>query len=233
MVHNGIISSVGGWSKKYSDTMEFVMEQVALIKEIDNEFYKNETALKLLFKLADSKLAFIDGEGHLSYVGEFIEDEGILYSNTSYKGYRRYDTKNLWTGNYDYTKSSSNRYDVNNYKSDKSRYVKFLDSSHWVLNENGDLVDNAYFNLVMDAFGALYELDYSDSDYGDERIRPILNHAVWYKLNDGSALEATFMSITSPGEWLNLVRTQVEKDNEEIAKLFLEEGKKKVIEPIN
>lgn len=216
MVHNGIISSVGGWSKKYSDTMEFVMEQVSIIKEMNPLFYKDELALKLLYRLADSKLAFIDGEGHISYVGEFIEDNGILYSNTSYKGYRSNNSSHLWSGsgytNYDYT-----------YSSDKSRFCKFLDSSHWVLNANGDVVDNAYFEIVMDVYGQLYKLDYS-SDNASEKIKPIYGHEVFYKLNNGSVMETTFTSISSPGEWLELVKTQDEIDVEEITKLFLANG---------
>jgi hypothetical protein len=220
MVHNGIISSVGGWSKKYSDTMEFVMEQVSVIKEMNPLFYKDELALKLLFRLADSKLAFIDGEGHLSYVGEFIEDEGILYSNTSYKGFRSYNSNSLWSGGrYNYTNTDDTY--ASHYKSTNSRYVKFLDSSHWVLNANGDYVDNAYFEIVMDAYGYLYRLDYTQSEFGEEKIRRLDNHEVFYKLADGSIKEVDYLSISSSGEWLSLIKSQEELDEEEITRLFL------------
>ena len=40
--------------------------------------------LKLVHRLAGSKLAIMDGSGYIATVGSFINEKGILYSNDSY-----------------------------------------------------------------------------------------------------------------------------------------------------
>ena len=88
IAHNGIISLTSeGWSKKitYSDTMKFITEYLSLIIK-DKNYYKDNDTIKLIEKLADSKLAILDGDGHCELIGKgWIEDKGIFYSNSSYK----------------------------------------------------------------------------------------------------------------------------------------------------
>lgn len=96
VAHNGIISLTsssysshvnGIWSSdNTSDTYKFVKEYLSLIIE-NYKFYQDDNALKLIEKLIGSsnKLAFLSKDGHIQMINNFIEDEGIFYSNSSYK----------------------------------------------------------------------------------------------------------------------------------------------------
>ena len=83
IAHNGIISG-RTTNDKRSDTMDFIMKVVAPLAKMNPSFMHNSHALDLLDGACGSKLAIIDNAGDLATVGEFIEDDGVLYSNTSY-----------------------------------------------------------------------------------------------------------------------------------------------------
>lgn len=97
--HNGIISETSRHEdvKKFgvSDTMVFgkifalpVSRWTNIAEDID--------AMQMLGTIAGSKLAFMNGKGHISTFGDFNEDEGILYSNYTWLDYGRnpyYDYK--------------------------------------------------------------------------------------------------------------------------------------------
>ena len=73
IAHNGIIDLTSNYYKKdinHSDTMEFITDYLSLI--IDNiNYYKNSKTLKLIERLADSKLAILDRCGHCELIGNF------------------------------------------------------------------------------------------------------------------------------------------------------------------
>lgn len=90
VAHNGIIdlTSTGYYYSKtqtvtHSDTMEFITDYLSLIIN-SKDYYKNENTLLLIERLADSKLAILDNDGHCELVGKFTLDNGIYYSNASY-----------------------------------------------------------------------------------------------------------------------------------------------------
>ncbi len=88
VAHNGVISLTSTYYSKqitYSDTMEFITDYLSLI--IDSpEYYKNEKTVKLIARLAESRLAILDGSGHCEIIGDgWVMDDGVLYSNSSYK----------------------------------------------------------------------------------------------------------------------------------------------------
>lgn len=56
---------------------------------------KDDSLMDMLFSIADSKLAFLNGEGKLETRGTFIEEGGILYSNSSFEGYRKSSIVNI------------------------------------------------------------------------------------------------------------------------------------------
>ena len=106
MVHNGIISNfVYG---KLSDTQNFVKDFVYPLLKINCNFLNNKNAINLLYKQSGAtKLCFLDKYDNITYVGNFITDKGIKYSNTSYKDYTYVPTyKNYkyydWTDYDDY-----------------------------------------------------------------------------------------------------------------------------------
>lgn len=84
VAHNGIILNVTP-RKGVSDTMEYIMSQLSHMKKIDRFFYKKPEWLALVEDAIDSKMVFLDKHGHFTTIGDFNEDNGVLYSNNSYK----------------------------------------------------------------------------------------------------------------------------------------------------
>ena len=89
IAHNGIISltSTGGYYKTitYNDTMKFITDYLTLIIK-NKDYYKDKNTLLLIKRLADSRLAILDDAGHCELIGEgWTVDNGVYYSNTSYK----------------------------------------------------------------------------------------------------------------------------------------------------
>lgn len=120
MAHNGIISSLGKRAKKtksdLSDTMVFA-------KEI-RSFGENNKGIKKI--LDDGKFVIMDSKGSRRY-GNFIEEEGVFYSNDSYLGYDMiwsyYKPKGKKPKNFDY-------FDIKPCKMD--------------LNKNGECIHSKY-----------------------------------------------------------------------------------------
>lgn len=88
IAHNGIIRlTSSGWQKTitYSDTMAFIVEYLCLIIQKIG-WWKDEKTVRLIAKLADSKLAILGSDGHCELIGRgWIEDNGIWYSNDSFR----------------------------------------------------------------------------------------------------------------------------------------------------
>lgn len=101
VAHNGIIGLTTSYRRDvdYSDTMEFITKYLSLMIK-DWSYYKDHNILTLIERLIDSKMCILDAKGHVELIGKFIEDDGIFYSNNSYKPYA-YTTKSGRTY-YDY-----------------------------------------------------------------------------------------------------------------------------------
>ena len=101
MVHNGIISNfVYG---ELSDTQNFVKDLVYPLLKINPNFLNNKDAIDLLYKQSGAtKLCFLDKNDNITYVGDLITDEGIKYSNTTYKNYSNYSNYSNYIPNFDY-----------------------------------------------------------------------------------------------------------------------------------
>lgn len=87
MVHNGIISKFN-YDKTISDTQLFIKDFVSIIKSLKKDFYKNNDVMNLLkSEIGYSKLCFLDKDENIYYIGDKIEDNGVVYSNGTYKSY--------------------------------------------------------------------------------------------------------------------------------------------------
>lgn len=92
VAHNGIIdltSEYSGYGVKkkepdYNDTMKFITDYLSLIIK-DKNFYLDGDTLELIERLCGSKLAILDNQGHITYIGQFIRADGIMYSNSTYE----------------------------------------------------------------------------------------------------------------------------------------------------
>lgn len=83
VAHNGIIDITP--RKGISDTMEYIISQLAPLYAGVKDFYRNEHLMRMISNATGSRLAFLTSEGDIYTVGDFIEDKGIMYSNGSYK----------------------------------------------------------------------------------------------------------------------------------------------------
>ena len=89
VAHNGIID-IKPRSSEISDTMEYIASQLAPLSRALPMFYKNMDAMTMIQNAINSKMVFLTGEGELYSTGDFVEEDGILYSNTSFRGRQRY-----------------------------------------------------------------------------------------------------------------------------------------------
>lgn len=99
IAHNGVISlTTNPRDKEYSDTAHFVAEYLHyFIRTADD--LRDPDCLDAIYHIARSKFAIMDGTGYVATIGDFIEeDNGILFSNTSYlpyvPHYRQFSFKN-------------------------------------------------------------------------------------------------------------------------------------------
>ena len=93
VAHNGIIRlTTDRNNHEYSDTALFIANYLSLIIREPGDL-KDERILTLIHRLAGSKLAIMDGDGYIATVGEYINQKGLLFSNTSFETdtyYRRF-----------------------------------------------------------------------------------------------------------------------------------------------
>lgn len=85
VAHNGIIPITP--RKGISDTMEYIATQLAPLNRALPDWYHSEPALELVKNALHSKLAVLTCEGEIVTIGDFVEDNGVLYSNESFRGY--------------------------------------------------------------------------------------------------------------------------------------------------
>lgn len=164
VAHNGIIPITP--RKDISDTMEYIASQLAPLKRALPRFYENKNAMLLIKNAIGSKMAFLSKEGKIYTVGDFIEDEGILYSNYTYDasyGYYRNIGKFSMYGGWDEDDWGTPPYDD---EPDLTYLtLSWLDDSDYVKTSRGELMDSLEFLIGMD--GTLYEYNYA-KDYAVE-----------------------------------------------------------------
>lgn len=83
MCHNGVLDGYG-WrgNDEVNDTQVFIKET---LRKLPHNFLKNKGILELIGRsIGTNKLAFLDSEG-IHTIGSFINDDGYLFSNDSYK----------------------------------------------------------------------------------------------------------------------------------------------------
>lgn len=106
IAHNGIISDYTPENKnasKTNDTQEFIMKYISPIYKHYKLFYLNKYLLNGMESITNSKLVFLDKNDNLYYVGDFINDNNLKFSNDSYErniysyyGGYHYHNSTLW-----------------------------------------------------------------------------------------------------------------------------------------
>ena len=83
MVHNGVLDQ-HGWrgNSEVNDTQVFIKE---CLRKLPHNFLRNVSIINLISKsIGTNKLAFLDEDG-IHTIGDFIKDDGYMYSNSTYK----------------------------------------------------------------------------------------------------------------------------------------------------
>lgn len=146
VAHNGIIE-IRPSRKDISDTMEYVMTQLAPLYYLKKDFYKHESGKKLIYNFIKSKMVFLDSTGHIETIGDFIsEKDGLSYSNTSYKARTAYYKWDFWE-----------KYSLQWYTSDHGKYMTWLTEDDGYILYNGTLISADGY--LTDREGNLYLYD--------------------------------------------------------------------------
>ena len=97
VAHNGVIAG-RTTNDNWSDSMDFIAYVMTPLMRMNPSFMHNSNALDLLDGACDSKLAIMDNSGEIATVGHFYEDDGVMYSNTSYlRSWWNYSTyESIW-----------------------------------------------------------------------------------------------------------------------------------------
>lgn len=155
VAHNGIIHIIP--RSGISDTMEYIASQLAPLKRALPRFYENKNAMLLVKNAVDSKMAFLTKEGNIYTVGDFVTDNGVLYSNRSYiKSSLRYRDLGSWNCYADFEDDWG---DFQGIEYDDVKCLMWLDETDYLKNEDGSLIEGLDF--LIDESGKVYEYDYN------------------------------------------------------------------------
>jgi hypothetical protein len=145
IAHNGIID-IKPSKKDISDTMEYVISQLAPLYQLKKDFYRQPAGKKLIYNFTKSKMAFLDGAGRIETVGDFITGEdGLMYSNNSYKARTIYYNWDLWD------------YGAEWYEPEHGKYLSWLTEEDGYIVSKGTLISADYY--LVDEQGNLYQYD--------------------------------------------------------------------------
>lgn len=85
VVHNGIIPITAPGNM--SDTMQYIAGRLYYYQKLQQNFYVQNSYMERIEKEIQSKMVFLTSSGNIYKIGDFITDNGMIYSNTSYKSY--------------------------------------------------------------------------------------------------------------------------------------------------
>ena len=172
VVHNGIIHDYNpkGKNPTTNDTQQFIMRYLYPLYDNFKDFYKCKAIMNGIADITNSKLTFLDTDDKLYFVGDFIEKDGLLFSNDTYMDYTRYysrDYSNCMTSGY----NAYNWEDIDGYNNgfkdfddyDYEEELIVLEPSWYVYyDDKVELVGDRF--LQYDIFTRdLYLVDYNET----------------------------------------------------------------------
>ena len=83
--HNGIISNYNDRHGKYSDTQIYIAKVLTPLIKLNINSYKFKDIQEIIKDTTNSKWAILDKFDDVYTIGDFVEDNGYLYSNSTYK----------------------------------------------------------------------------------------------------------------------------------------------------
>lgn len=226
LAHNGILNIIP--RAGISDTMEYVVSQVAYMKKINHRFAENQNFMQMIANATTgSRIVLMNGDGNIFCTGDWVDDEatGLRYSNTNYKwSYSRsyrYDTNSLWSS-YCY---DDDDLDIKPTKS-KSTFDKYYRSK--IVYNAEDVDADIRFNgksvnprdlmdFYVDSSGNVYWY----SEY-DDAITPMDDYEVIWDDKNRNFEKAVLMDVTNEPTYLPYERLVCEYCGEDFADEYYE-----------
>lgn len=185
VAHNGTFTEFAIYNSKFSDTYFFIKDFMS-IPEFQELLKRDIATFKKIFKsiLGTNKLAFIfPGNQELITIGEYIEDEGYLFSNKSYKEikYRNVGGFEEWDDYADYMSVHRQNNWGNRERAESSSVpeLKGLDISKDIDPRPFNLTDSVtdkhtYRNIYPVMEGSLYvPFTYVTAQYQESKFVPM------------------------------------------------------------
>ena len=196
IAHNGIIHGYGT-ATGLNDTQEYISKYLYPLYRHYKDFYKNSDMIYQMKLATNWKFVILDTTDTLYYVGEFTEDKGLKFSNTSYK-YSYYTSYNYGYSKsynndykYEYKSDYKHDYDWGSYKydNDEDDDYEFYSKLNYK-DEYDDYDDNKYDNITKTE-DELHESDYMcelPKDwkvdlYANGNIRDVGDNKYWYNFD--------------------------------------------------
>lgn len=157
MAHNGIMYSFN-YDDILSDTQSFIKDFVSVFKELNKNFFKNEKVMKIISDKANinsNKLCFLDKNENIYWYGDKVIENGVIYSNSTYKVEKPKYSYSSYHWNYD----SKYSYDSKTgwYEPKKSSFKSYKDKKEKT-NSVEDFVKKQIQYEILE-FGDYYEYD--------------------------------------------------------------------------
>lgn len=166
MVHNGVISKhIPPTDSVFNDTQMFIKNYVSAMHLKDSEFLNKEENLTLLELEAGSKLCFLDTNDNMFTVGNFIEEDGILYSNDSYIPWDYAMAWEYWEN----TSSYCDILDIEGEKLPDESFFHMLDNNYVLgtgvaIDSDGNTHDCGG-TLCVDPYNNMFRIDYKNNSF--------------------------------------------------------------------
>lgn len=117
IAHNGIIKDYNPTEEDgdVNDTQNFIKTYLWYLKSFDKSFYKREHHQDNISYITNSKFAILDSKDNLYLIGQYVNEQGLSFSNGNYKAhtytYKSYSQYNDYNGWWEQNRAWSKYYD--------------------------------------------------------------------------------------------------------------------------
>ena len=165
IAHNGIIRSYEDTTTTLNDTQLFIKDFLYPLYKLNKNFYFKKDIQDIILKNTNSKFAILNSKGDIVTIGDFIERDGILYSNYTFEDYKtRYDAyySTKWDDLFEDDFESYT--DFENLK--EADFKEFVEKLQPLLDDEFAIADDGeiYDNTLLDD-GQFFMIDYYDRLY--------------------------------------------------------------------
>ena len=169
MAHNGIMSAYN-YDRTLSDTQSFIKDYVSVFKELNKKFYLNNKVMEIISNeanISSNKLCFLDNKENIYWYGDKVIDNGVIYSNTTYKPYT-YKSYRNYSYDYDYwygkdykssySKPKTKSYTIDDFIKNRVEYELLQVGDYYQTNETFGEYVKANDTIIIDKDHNLYEV---------------------------------------------------------------------------